>query len=404
MRSTVLSWRIMVVTSCLVAGCNKSPVPIVAVDPQSGELPLTVTCDGSGSYDPDGSIAGFTWDFGDGPINGGPSVSHEFTTDGSHQITLTVVDNKGKSAGSRVTVVVTRPTFAALRLTRIEGQLGPQNATQVYRADLSGVSTGLIASIIIYDNETGETGRMSGSYSGAAIDAVKISSLLCDQAAAVRSAPDTVPLAYTPDATAFAPGCQNEPTEFALYGTDATGFYLDNSQATLGAFDGMLKDRGTEQWRFDFSGRNRRPPVDPVNAMLSYAYSLLVKDITVTLGAVGFDPYLGFYHALRYGRPSLALDLMEEFRPIIADSVVLWTANNRVLGQDDFITRGRSVSLTPNARKKFIHAYERRLDALVTHPIFGYRISYRRVLEVQARLLGRYLMGEIDAYPSFRTR
>jgi len=122
------------------------------------------------------------------------------------------------------------------------------------------------------------------------------------------------------------------------------------------------------------------------------------------LQAVGFDPYLGFYHTLRYGRPSLALDLMEEFRPIIADSVVIWIINNRVLAQDDFIKRGHAVSLTPEARKKFINAYERRLDALVTHPVFGYRISYRRVLEVQARLLGRYLTGEITEYPSFRTR
>lgn len=169
-------------------------------------------------------------------------------------------------------------------------------------------------------------------------------------------------------------------------------------------FQGMLKNSEGEEWRFDFNGRNRRPPLDPVNAMLSYAYSLLVKDLTVTLLAVGFDPYLGFYHTVRYGRPSLALDLMEEFRPIIADSVVLWAVNNRVLTPDDFIRRGRAAALTPDARKKFISAYQRRIDSLVTHPIFGYKVSYRRVLEVQARLLGRYLTGEIAEYPSFRTR
>jgi CRISPR-associated protein Cas1 len=169
-------------------------------------------------------------------------------------------------------------------------------------------------------------------------------------------------------------------------------------------FEGMLKGGEDRQWRFDFNGRNRRPPLDPVNAMLSYAYSLLVKDITVTLLAVGFDPYLGFYHTVRYGRPSLALDLMEEFRPLIADSVVLWVVNNRVLTPEDFIRRGRAATLTPDARKKFISAYQKRIDSLVTHPIFGYKISYRRVLEVQARLLGRYLAGEIADYPSFRTR
>lgn len=172
----------------------------------------------------------------------------------------------------------------------------------------------------------------------------------------------------------------------------------------FGMFKGMLKDNEGEEWSFDFNGRNRRPPLDPVNAMLSYAYSLLVKDITVTLLAVGFDPYLGFYHTIRYGRPSLGLDLMEEFRPIIADSVVIWVVNNRVLTPDDFIRRGKAASLTQNARKKFISAYERRIDSLVTHPVFGYRVSYRRVLEVQARLLGRYLTGEIAEYPSFRTR
>jgi len=169
-------------------------------------------------------------------------------------------------------------------------------------------------------------------------------------------------------------------------------------------FDGMLKNNAGESWAFDFNGRNRRPPLDPVNALLSYAYALLVKDITVTLFAVGFDPYLGFYHTLRYGRPSLALDLMEEFRPIVADSVVIWAINNRVLTDEDFIKRGRAVALKTDARKKFIAAYERRLDALITHPVFGYRISYRRVLEVQARLLGRFLTGEIAEYPSFRTR
>lgn len=169
-------------------------------------------------------------------------------------------------------------------------------------------------------------------------------------------------------------------------------------------FSGMLKAKSGDKMVFDFNGRNRRPPTDPVNALLSYAYAMLVKDVAISLQAVGFDPYLGFYHTLRYGRPSLALDMMEEFRPIIADSVVLWVINNRVLTQDDFIVRGHAAALKPDARKKFISAYERRVDALVTHPVFGYRISYRRVLEVQARLLGRYLTGEIAAYPSFRTR
>lgn len=165
----------------------------------------------------------------------------------------------------------------------------------------------------------------------------------------------------------------------------------------------MLKgDKCTDG--FSFETRNRRPPKDPVNAMLSLAYSLLVKDLTVTVAAVGFDPYLGFYHRPRYGRPSLALDLMEEFRPLIADSTVIGVINTGVVTVSDFIKAGGGVNLKPNARKAFIQAYERRMDQLIRHPIFGYQISYRQVLEVQARLLGRHLSGEISEYPEFTTR
>lgn len=176
----------------------------------------------------------------------------------------------------------------------------------------------------------------------------------------------------------------------------------------FGAFSGMLKPRpaddASHEWRFDFNSRNRRPPRDPVNAMLSYAYTLLAKDLSVLAQIIGFDPYLGFYHQPRYGRPSLALDVMEEFRPLIADSVVLTVVNTGVLTPDDFIRRGPSVAMKDTARKRFIRAYETRLDALITHPIFGYRISYRRILEVQLRLLGRVMTGEIQDYPGFLTR
>jgi CRISPR-associated protein Cas1 len=155
---------------------------------------------------------------------------------------------------------------------------------------------------------------------------------------------------------------------------------------------------------FDFDGRNRRPPRDPVNALLSLAYALLTRDLTVTLLAVGFDPHLGFFHRPRYGRPALALDIMEEFRPLIADSVVLTSINTGVVNPADFIRRAGAVNLNDTGRAKFIRQYERRMDELVTHPVFGYRISYRRVLEVQARLLARFLAGEIPEYPGFETR
>jgi CRISPR-associated protein Cas1 len=155
---------------------------------------------------------------------------------------------------------------------------------------------------------------------------------------------------------------------------------------------------------FDFSTRNRRPPKDPINALLSFAYSMLAKDIAVALRLVGFDPYLGYFHTPRHGRLALALDVMEEFRPIVADSVVLSAVNTGAISPGDFISRGVGVTLSSEGRKKFLRAWERRLAEQVLHPVFGYRVSYRRVFEMQARLLGRHLVGEIPAYPGFRTR
>jgi CRISPR-associated protein Cas1 len=175
----------------------------------------------------------------------------------------------------------------------------------------------------------------------------------------------------------------------------------------FGEFAGMMKvgdDGEGEAPAFDFGGRNRRPPRDPVNAMLSLGYSLLAKDLTVACYAVGFDPYVGFYHQPRFGRPALALDLMEPFRPLIVDSAVLTAINTGMVGKRDFVRVGPSVALTPGGRKGFFRAYELKMDTLITHPLFGYRVSYRRLLEIQARLLGRVLEGEIGEYPVFLTR
>ncbi|MCY3994395.1 MAG: CRISPR-associated endonuclease Cas1 [Caldilineaceae bacterium] len=166
-------------------------------------------------------------------------------------------------------------------------------------------------------------------------------------------------------------------------------------------FGGMLK---SGRPAFDFRGRNRRPPRDPVNAVLSFVYSMLMRQAMVSAMAVGFDPYLGFYHQPKYGRPALALDLAEEYRPLIADSATLTLFNNAELKEKDFIERGGAVSLTQAGRKAVIGAFERRMDGLITHPLFKYSISYRRVMEVQARLLGRYLQGELKKYPAFTTR
>lgn len=155
---------------------------------------------------------------------------------------------------------------------------------------------------------------------------------------------------------------------------------------------------------FDFTQRNRRPPTDPVNAMLSFAYTMLARTWTVTLRAVGFDPFRGFYHQPRYGRPALALDMMEPFRPLLADSVVMLVINNGEIHPSDFVSAAGSVNLDASGRKRFIAAFERRLSQEITHPLFGYRLSYRRLLELQARLLGRFLLGELDDYPNFTTR
>ena len=155
---------------------------------------------------------------------------------------------------------------------------------------------------------------------------------------------------------------------------------------------------------FDFAQRNRRPPTDPVNAMLSFAYTMLARTWTTVLAAVGFDAFRGFYHQPRYGRPALALDMMEPFRPLLADSVVMQVINNGEVHPSDFVSAAGSVNLDAGGRKRFIAAFERRLSHEITHPLFGYRLSYRRLLELQARLLGRFLLGELDEYPNFTTR
>jgi CRISPR-associated protein Cas1 len=157
-------------------------------------------------------------------------------------------------------------------------------------------------------------------------------------------------------------------------------------------------------FNFNFTNRNRRPPTDPVNAMLSLAYSMLSKDCTLAALAVGFDPYLGFYHQPRFGRPALGLDLMEEFRPLIAESTVLSCINNRVVTEKDFVRAGQAVNLTAPGRKRFFQTYEQRMSSLITHPLFDYKVSYRRALELQARLLAKTLTGEISEYIPLMTR
>ncbi len=177
------------------------------------------------------------------------------------------------------------------------------------------------------------------------------------------------------------------------------------AQKYFGNFRNLIRlDNDPQSLRFDFTQRNRRPPTDPVNAMLSFAYAILARMWNVTLSAVGFDPYRGFYHQPRYGRPALSLDMMEPFRPLIADSTVIQAVNNGEVRPSDFISAAGSVALTDDGRKRFLAAFERRLGQEITHPLFGYKVNYRRLFEIQARLLGRFLLNDIPDYPNFTTR
>lgn len=182
------------------------------------------------------------------------------------------------------------------------------------------------------------------------------------------------------------------------------GFEGAAAAAYFGAFGNLLKSDPDTGFKFDFNERNRRPPRDPVNAMLSFAYALLTRQLSVTLATVGLDVYRGFYHQPRYGRPSLALDMLEPFRPIIADSAVLKAINNGEVRPTDFVSAGGAVNLKDDGRKRFIAGFERRLEEEITHPLFGYKLSYRRLFELQARLLGRFLTGELADNPNFIVR
>ena len=186
------------------------------------------------------------------------------------------------------------------------------------------------------------------------------------------------------------------------------GFEGYAAKLYFGQFAGMIKredgDVGEAEFQFHFKARNRRPPHDPINALLSYGYSLLAKDFTVASYAVGFDPLVGFFHQTRHGRPALALDLMEPMRPLVVDSAVLRAVNTRMVTNSDFVSAGKAVSMTATGRRSFLRSYEARMDTLVTHPLFDYRVSYRRLLEIQARLLAKTIGGELSDYPAFVTR
>ncbi|MFL5587817.1 MAG: type I-D CRISPR-associated endonuclease Cas1d [Ktedonobacteraceae bacterium] len=167
------------------------------------------------------------------------------------------------------------------------------------------------------------------------------------------------------------------------------------SAAYFRCFGKLLSD--PRQW--PFPGRVKRPPTDPVNALLSFGYTLLTNKVASAVQLVGFDHFVGYLHSSFYGRPSLALDLVEEFRPIIVDSVVLTMLNKRMLTLNDFVVELGAYRLKEEQRKVFFTHFEERLNEEVSHPLFGYKATYRRCLELQVRLLAKVLTGEIDEYP-----
>lgn len=180
----------------------------------------------------------------------------------------------------------------------------------------------------------------------------------------------------------------------ALRGLEGVG-----AAAYFGVFDHLLLNRKED---FFFHGRNRRPPLDRVNAMLSFAYSLLAHDCASALESVGLDAYVGFLHRDRPGRESLALDLMEELRPCMADRFVLTLVNNRVVKPEDFqVQDSGAVLLTEEGRKKFLKAWQERKRDILTHPYLNEKMSWGLIPYVQALLLARYIRGDLDAYPPF---
>ena len=169
--------------------------------------------------------------------------------------------------------------------------------------------------------------------------------------------------------------------------------------AYFGVLDQMiLRDKES----FFFHGRNRRPPLDRVNAMLSFSYSLLTNDCAAALESVGLDSYVGFLHRDRPGRKSLALDLMEELRPCMADRFVLTIINNRMIQPKHFQTEDSgAVLLTDEGRRIFLKAWQEKKHDILTHPYLGEKLPWGLIPYIQAVLLARCLRGDLDAYPPF---
>ena len=196
---------------------------------------------------------------------------------------------------------------------------------------------------------------------------------------------------------AAAPPDPSHPQAGTAHGTllglegSGTAFYF-------GVFGRLLKG----DW--DFTRRQRRPPRDPVNALLSFGYVLLTNHVASAISVVGLDPYVGFLHSSQFGKPALALDVMEPFRPLVVDSIVLTLLNNGMLARRDFQEQLGAWRLTEKGRRTFLAKFEQRLDTPIQHPVFGYKATYRRSLELEVRLVAKWLAGEIRHFKPFVVR
>jgi CRISPR-associated protein Cas1 len=177
-----------------------------------------------------------------------------------------------------------------------------------------------------------------------------------------------------------------------------------NEGSAAAAYFEVMPQLLPRAWQADFSGRSRRPPRDRVNAMLSFGYALLVRDAVAACGRVGLDPMLGVFHTMIPGRPALALDLIEPFRAAWVDTAVLRLIGTGGITRDEFHLSAAGVELSDGGRRAMIRAYERRADEQTTHPRFGYRMTYRRLLELEVRILAKVLIGELEHYTPLWTR
>jgi CRISPR-associated protein Cas1 len=188
----------------------------------------------------------------------------------------------------------------------------------------------------------------------------------------------------------------------AQHGTEVAGLRGmegEAAQVYFSVFNDLIL---VEDRTFGFTGRSRRPPLDRINALLSFLYAMLGHDCRSALESVGLDPQVGYLHADRPGRASLALDLMEEMRPVLADRLALSLVNRRQLLAKDFtMEAGGAVLLTDSARKELLVAYQERKKDELTHPFLGEKVTLGLVPHIQAQLLARHLRGDTDGYPPF---